>query len=146
MHSRIENARRLRRNSTDAERRLWYHLRNRQLDGFRFRRQVPLGGFVADFACIEAALVIEIDGAQHVDLARADAERTRRLARAGYRVLRFWNTQVLQETEATLEAILRALHAVDAREGARMAERARMARALLQMSDCMASTRAFFED
>ena len=137
MSSRIKNARRLRRSSTDAERRLWYFLRNRHLGDYRFRRQVPLGRYVADFACIEAGLVIELDGAQHFDTAHADAERTRCIVQAGFRVLRFWNTQVLQETEAVLESILRNLHDVDVRELARMAERARMARALRQMSECM---------
>jgi very-short-patch-repair endonuclease len=110
MNSRIETARRLRRTSTDAERRLWYFLRNRQLGGFRFRRQLPIGRYFADFACIEARLAIELDGGQHVDDSVADAERTRRIARAGFRVLRFWNTQALLETESVLESIFAALH------------------------------------
>ena len=109
MNSRIENARRLRRVSTDAERRLWYFLRNRQLGGFCFRRQMPLGRYCADFACIEARLVVELDGGQHLDTANADTERTQRIARGGFRALRFWNTQVLQETQSVLESILVAL-------------------------------------
>ena len=109
MPTRIENARRLRQRSTDAERRLWYFLRNRQLDGCRFRRQAPLGRYVADFVCVERRLVIELDGGQHFETATADRERARHFARAGYRVLRFWNTPVLQETTSVLESILAAL-------------------------------------
>jgi very-short-patch-repair endonuclease len=110
MNSRIETARRLRRTSTDAERRLWYFLRNRQLGGFRFRRQLPMGRYFVDFACVEARLGIELDGGQHLDNCIADAERARRIGRAGFRVLRFWNTQVLLETDSVLESILVALH------------------------------------
>jgi very-short-patch-repair endonuclease len=115
MPTRIENARRLRQASTDAERRLWYFLRNRQLDGCRFRRQAPLGHYVADFVCVERRLVIELDGGQHFETAMADLERTRHLARAGYRVLRFWNDQVLRETNSVLESILLALREPSAR-------------------------------
>ena len=109
MNSRIETARRLRRTSTDAERRLWYFLRNRQLGGFRFRRQLPIGRYFADFACIEARLAIELDGGQHLDDGVADAERAQRIARAGFRVLRVWNTQALLETESVLKCVLAAL-------------------------------------
>jgi very-short-patch-repair endonuclease len=108
----IAAARRLRRDSSDAERRLWQRLRNRQLGGYRFRRQAPLGGCVVDFVCIEARLVVELDGGHHLGAALADAERTAYLERGGYRVLRFWNDQVFGETEAVLEAIL-AMLAVD---------------------------------
>ena len=99
----------MRQASTDAERRLWYFLRNRQLDGCRFRRQAPLGHYVADFVCVERRLVIELDGGQHSETAMADRERTRHFVRAGYRVLRFWNTPVLHETTSVLESILVAL-------------------------------------
>ena len=109
MQTRIRNARRLRRDATDAERRLWYFLRNRQLDGHRFRRQVPLGPYIADFACIESRLVVELDGGQHVEAAAVDRLRTLRFERAGFRVLRFWNHDVLQRTAAVLEAIRHAL-------------------------------------
>jgi len=105
MRTRIENARRLRRDATDAERRLWYFLRNRQLDGHRFRRQVPLGPYIADFACIASRLVVELDGGQHVEAAAPDRLRTLRFESAGYRVLRFWNNDVMQQTTAVLETI-----------------------------------------
>jgi very-short-patch-repair endonuclease len=96
-------ARRLRRTMTDAERRLWYHLRDRRLDGWKFRRQLPIGPFVADFVCLEARLVVEVDGGQHggdYDLAR-DAF----LRRHGFAVLRFWNNDVLSRTHAVLVTI-----------------------------------------
>ena len=109
MRSRIENARALRRHSTDAERRLWYYLRNRRLGGYRFRRQVPLGRYVVDFACLPARLIVELDGGQHVPRRIEDEERTRHLERGGFRVLRFWNDDALLRTEAVLESILGAL-------------------------------------
>ncbi|MFC4820104.1 endonuclease domain-containing protein [Dokdonella ginsengisoli] len=109
MHSRIENARALRRRATDAEQKLWYFLRNRRLSGYRFRRQVPLGGYVADFACMQARLVVELDGGQHVDRRVEDEARARHLERGGFRVLRFWDDDALLRTEAVLESILAAL-------------------------------------
>jgi adenine-specific DNA-methyltransferase len=109
MRSRIENARALRRHSTDAERRLWRYLRNRLLGGYRFRRQVPLGRYVVDFVCLHARLIVELDGGQHAQRRFEDEERTRHLERAGFRVLRFWNDDALLRTEAVLEAILAAL-------------------------------------
>ena len=91
---------------------MWQFLRLRQLDGFRFRRQVPIGHYIADFACVEAKLVVELDGGQHQD-SEHDVRRDAELVRQGFRVLRFWNNQVLQETEAVLEQILRVLRATD---------------------------------
>ncbi len=105
---RIERARQLRRDSTQAERRLWYRLRGGQL-GVRFRRQVPVGPFIADFACVPARLVVELDGGQHVEQAEADARRTRSLEAQGYRVLRFWNHEVLENLEGVLQRIAEAL-------------------------------------
>ena len=102
-------ARELRRNLTDAEGRLWRLLRGRHFSGFKFRRQHPLGPYVADFVCLERRLIIEADGGEHADRAGRDQERTRWLAARGYRVVRFWNHQVLGETEAVLAAILEAL-------------------------------------
>ena len=102
-------ARKLRNQSTDAERLLWRHLRRRQLGGFRFRRQVPVDGYVADFACMDAMLVIELDGGQHQEQAARDARRDARINAAGYRVVRFWNNQVFEETTAVLEVILNTL-------------------------------------
>ncbi|HEV7491849.1 MAG TPA: endonuclease domain-containing protein [Rhodanobacteraceae bacterium] len=102
-------ARALRTNSSDAERCLWRFVRNRQLGGYRFRRQMPMGHYIVDFVCLRARLVVELDGGQHADRQLEDLERTRHLARAGFRVLRFWNNEMLRETEAVLESILGAL-------------------------------------
>jgi very-short-patch-repair endonuclease len=102
-------ARTLRKNSTDAEQRLWSRLRGRQLDGCRFRRQAPLGPYVADFVCFAARLVIEIDGGQHSWRANEDAARTSWFEPNGFRVLRFWNNEVLGDLEGVLETIRRAL-------------------------------------
>jgi len=98
------HARRLRRESTDAERRLWSYLRNRQLGGFKFRQQVTIGRYIADFACVECRILIEADGGQHGD--EADNERTAFLERLGWRVIRFWNNDVLENTEGVLQVIL----------------------------------------
>jgi adenine-specific DNA-methyltransferase len=101
------HARDLRATSTDAERLLWHHLRDRRLAGFKFRRQHPVAPFVADFACLEAGLIVELDGGQHFEpegLA-ADVRRSAALATAGFTVLRFDNRQLLQETEAVLASI-----------------------------------------
>ena len=102
-------ARRLRNAPTDAERHLWYHLRHRELAGHRFRRQMPVGGYIVDFACPAARLVLELDGGQHLQQRDYDMQRTRRLQALGWRVLRYWNDDVLLRTEAVLEDILRAL-------------------------------------
>ena len=96
---------------TDAETALWWRLRHGQLNGHRFRRQVPIGPFIADFACLAARLVVEVDGGQHIDDADRDERRTAWLEERGYRVLRFWNTDVLTNIEAVLETTLRALPA-----------------------------------
>jgi len=101
-------ARKLRRRRTDAEDRLWHHLRGRQLDGFKFRFQMPIGPHVADFACEQARLVIELDGGQHSDSA-SDPARTAAIEAAGYRVIRFWNHDVLANTDGVLEVIAQAL-------------------------------------
>ncbi len=102
-------ARALRRNATDAERVLWRHLRDRRLVGFKFRRQVVIGRYIVDFVCLEAKLIVEADGGQHQVLMDEDTRRTSELERLGYRVLRFWNHLILQETEAVLERIRLAL-------------------------------------
>ena len=102
-------ARRLRKQATDAERHLWQYLRGRQIAGHRFRRQVPIAGFVADFACLEAKLVIELDGGQHAQNVGYDRQRDCLIEAQGFRVLRFWDNQVFLETQAALEEIMRAL-------------------------------------
>jgi very-short-patch-repair endonuclease len=93
----------LRRNSTDAENRLWYYLRDRRFEGAKFIRQFPIGPHIADFACRNAHLVIELDGGQHSP--ETDAPRTEAIEAFGYRVIRFWNNDVLANTEGVLEAI-----------------------------------------
>ncbi|WP_332311006.1 endonuclease domain-containing protein [Stenotrophomonas sp. SY1] len=102
-------ARRLRNNPTDAEARLWQFLRRRQLAGYRFRRQVPLAGYIVDFVCLERSLVIELDGGQHLEHARYDQQRSQVLEASGYRVLRYWNDAVLKQTSDVLEDVLRVL-------------------------------------
>ncbi|MCB9947569.1 MAG: DUF559 domain-containing protein [Rhodospirillaceae bacterium] len=98
-------ARSLRRGMTDAESVLWRMLRQRQLEGCRFRRQVPIGGFIADFVCHEARLVIEVDGGQHDRRAEQEIRRMEFLRSQGFHVLRFWNTEVLANPQGVLEAI-----------------------------------------
>jgi very-short-patch-repair endonuclease len=102
-------ARRLRKNLTDAERKLWSQLRYQQLGGYRFRRQHPMRGYVVDFVCLSEKLVIEVDGGQHAEQTDADEERTRTLEKDGFRVLRFWNNEVLQNTDGVVEVIREAL-------------------------------------
>ena len=109
--SRRQRARQLRRASIDAEAVLWHHLRGRQLRGHKFRRQHAIGPFIVDFVCLGRALVIEVDGGQHAESRQADEMRSDRLRGKGYRVLRFWNHEVLRDTEVVLEAILEALEA-----------------------------------
>jgi very-short-patch-repair endonuclease len=101
-------ARTLRQAATDAEQRLWAALRNRRLAGYKFRRQQPIPPYVVDFVCIEHRLIVEADGGQHAESA-ADARRTNQLEAQGWRVLRFWNNDILANTEGVLEAILAAL-------------------------------------
>ncbi len=96
---------RLRRDQTDAERKLWMHLRSRQMNGAKFRRQQPIGRYIVDFFCPEQRLVIELDGGHHADQLQADKRRTDFLVKTGYRVLRFWDNEVLTDTEAVLQKI-----------------------------------------
>jgi very-short-patch-repair endonuclease len=103
-------ARTLRRDMTEAEQRLWQMLRSRQTEGYRFRRQAPIGGFIADFVCHAARLIVEIDGGQHDASSEAEASRTRFLEAEGYRVLRFWNNEVLDNPEGVRAVIADALH------------------------------------
>jgi len=109
MPLRYGSARSLRERSTDVERLLWSRLRNRQLSGCKFRRQQPIGSFVADFVCLEYRLVIELDGGQHAEQQSQDEVRSAFLHKEGYRVLRFWNNQVLGELDSVLEVINSAL-------------------------------------
>jgi len=101
----------LRSNMTLAERKLWQRLRGKQLYGWKFRRQHPYGVYVLDFVCIDAKLIVEVDGGQHVEQRQDDEIRDACLSAAGFQVLRFWNNQVMQEIEAVVEAIVVALPA-----------------------------------
>lgn len=101
----VDRARRLRKAGTDVENRLWYVLRNRNLGGLKFARQVPIGPYFADFVCAEVGLIIELDGGQHSE-SDADVSRTEFLNREGYSVLRFGNNEVNSNRDAVLQAIL----------------------------------------
>src|SRR5690606_37152832 len=92
-------ARKLRTTMTDAERILWSRLRDRRLEGFKFRRQVPIGEFVVDFASLDSKLIVEVDGGHHLDEEESDLRRTKRLCELGFRVVRFWNDDVLTRTD-----------------------------------------------
>jgi adenine-specific DNA-methyltransferase len=105
----IGTARGLRRNMTDAEHALWRILRSRQLEGFKFRRQHSIGRYVVDFVCLERKVVIEVDGGHHVERAEADSERTKYLESEGFRVIRFWNNEVLAEMEGVAMQVLATL-------------------------------------
>ena len=101
--------RRLRKNPTEAERRLWHCLRQKQFGDFKFRRQHPFENYVIDFVCLEAMLAVEVDGGQHAEQQQEDALRTKTLTDAGFKVLRFWNNEVIQDIDAVKESIWLAL-------------------------------------
>jgi very-short-patch-repair endonuclease len=100
-----DTARRLRSNSTEAEQKLWSRLRKKQLYGFQFRRQFSIGPFFVDFVCLGAKLIIEVDGSQHADEREHDESRSAFLRTNGYRVLRFWNFDVLSDVDSVVERI-----------------------------------------
>ena len=101
----LKRARSLRRELTPAERLLWRNLRNRRLEGFKFRCQMWLCGYIADFACPEAKLVVEADGSQHADAEQYDERRSEAFERAGFRTLRFWNNDIFENLDGVLGAI-----------------------------------------
>jgi very-short-patch-repair endonuclease len=101
----LEKAKYLRTNQTDAEKRLWYHLRAHRFMGLKFKRQKPIGRYIVDFVCMERRLIIEIDGGHHADAALKDQQRDAWLRGQGYAVLRFWNNEVMQQLEGVLEQI-----------------------------------------
>lgn len=103
-----EFAPKLRRDGTDAERALWFHLRDRRLRGLKFRRQHSIGPYTVDFACIEARLIVELDGGQHLDAVSRDAARTAFLEAQGWRVIRLWDHEALTLRTEALAAILAA--------------------------------------
>lgn len=105
-----EAAKVLRKNSTDAEKVLWRHLKAKQLDGLKFRRQEQIGRFIADFVCYEKGLIIEADGGQHASEKEKDDERTLWLNSQGFTVLRFWNNEILTNIDGVMEAIRMRCH------------------------------------
>ncbi|MFZ2525810.1 MAG: endonuclease domain-containing protein [Candidatus Ferrigenium altingense] len=105
----LDNAKSLRRNLTDAEQKLWYHLRAHRFMGRKFKRQKPIGRYVVDFVCLEEKLVIELDGGQHAENIEYDKARDSWLRSEGYTVLRFWNNELMNEMEGVLEQIRLAL-------------------------------------
>ena len=106
-------AKNLRGRMSDAEQRLWQALRGRQLGGYKFRRQQPLGNYIADFVCTHPKLIVEADGGQHAEQGAYDETRSRYLQTQGFTVLRFWNHDILQQTENVLERILGTLQALN---------------------------------
>ncbi|HET7370450.1 MAG TPA: endonuclease domain-containing protein [Gammaproteobacteria bacterium] len=98
-------ARQLRLQQTDAESRLWRNLRSRNLEGYKFRRQEIIGSYIADFVCFDAKLIVELDGGQHMEQDAADRSRTAELENLGYKVIRFWNHEVLNETDTVLDKV-----------------------------------------
>ncbi len=104
----MRRAANLRKNMTDAERKLWHYLERSQL-GVRFRRQHAIGNFIVDFCCIKKKIIVELDGSQHLDLQEYDEERTKYLKSRGYRVIRFWNHDVMNDIDGVILAITYAL-------------------------------------
>jgi len=105
----LAKARALRKNLTDVESLLWQALRNRRLNGYKFRRQVPVNRYIVDFMCNSIKLIIEIDGGQHLEQQNYDSVRTHYLESRGYKVLRYWNNDVLTNIEGILTSLTLAL-------------------------------------
>ncbi len=101
----LSNARTLRSQQTEAEQRLWYHLRAHRFLGLKFKRQKPMGLYIVDFVCLEQRLIIEIDGGQHAEQIDYDQRRDAWLRSQGHTVLRFWNNEVIQQLDEVLEQI-----------------------------------------
>ena len=104
----VRRARGLRRNATEAEKRMWHALRDK-IPGTKFRRQVPIGPFYADFLCFSAKLVIEVDGGHHGEAQDYDARRTAFIEAQGYRIIRFWNNDVLENTDGVIAMVIDSL-------------------------------------
>lgn len=100
----------LRTHQTDAEKQLWYHLRSRRFQGWKFRRQHSFNGYIVDFVCLDRKLIIELDGGQHTSQQTYDAHRTAELEKLGYNVIRFWNDDVMTNMEGVLQIILNTPH------------------------------------
>jgi len=108
----LKRARRLRRDMTEAEKKLWYRIRLGQLDGHQFRKQVPLDAYILDFACLRKKLALEVDGSQHAEISEAEARRNRFLRQEGFTVVRYWNTEVLRNIDGVLQDLLAELNAL----------------------------------
>ena len=102
----INLARNLRKRQTDSENLLWRHLRKKQIEGFKFRRQHPIGDYIVDFVCLENRLILEVDGSQHKAADCKDAERDAWLQNEGYKILRIWSNDVIRNIEGVIEAIM----------------------------------------
>lgn len=109
MKKNTERVKALRHNLTDAEKFLWQRMRNRELSGFKFRRQHPIGPYIVDFVCIEKRIIIEVDGGQHAENTELDTQRSKYLQERGNRILRFWDNEVLKEGTTVLDVILSSL-------------------------------------
>jgi very-short-patch-repair endonuclease len=109
-------ARSLRKNQTDVEKLLWQQLRNRRLCNYKFRRQFSIAPYIVDFVCIELKLIIELDGGQHAHQAQYDDQRTLFLEQRGFKVLRFWNNEVIDNMEGVLESIRLAIHKITSKD------------------------------
>jgi len=107
--NKIAIAKKLRINSTDTEKYLWKYLRGRQLEGFKFRRQQPIGKYIADFINLERKIIIEVDGGQHLEN-KKDKLRDKWLEEQGYEVLRFWDNEVLTNIEGVMESIRKKIY------------------------------------
>jgi very-short-patch-repair endonuclease len=105
----LQRAKALRKHQSDAEQKLWFHLRGKRFNDVKFKRQKPIGLYIVDFVAVSEKIVIELDGGQHQEQMAYDQERTRYLESCGYRVLRFWNNECLTQIEAVLEHIRNAL-------------------------------------
>jgi very-short-patch-repair endonuclease len=105
----VRLARQLRKSWTDAELRLWQALRNRSVEQYKFKRQHPIGSYVVNFVCLGKKVVIEVDGSQHIEQVKYDNNRTAHLEAQGFRVLRFWNNDVLTKTDSVMQVIFDAL-------------------------------------
>ena len=106
-------AKKLRQNMSEAETRLWHHLRAGRLNGYKFRRQQPMGNYIVDFVCVTPKLIIEADGGQHAEQAEYDQARSLYLNGLGFTVLRFWNDEILRQTDEVLAEILRVLQELE---------------------------------
>ena len=106
-------AKKLRQNMSEAETRLWHHLRAGRLNGYKFRRQQPMGDYIVDFVCVTPKLIIEADGGQHAEQAEYDQARSLYLNGLGFTVLRFWNDEILRQTDEVLAEILRVLQELE---------------------------------